>query len=170
MTFKAWRVCHYGRIHLHAWAGVHAGRLPACKLQHGLCAHYRYNMLRPSRHSTSRMSSRKAENNNARFANPLHLARNVNQISWFRSSISVLAALVAGIAGASGLHGVIAYIVAHLCSQALLFAALKGKTDEYIARPGTTTSLLSWLTEGVGENVLPYLVVWSFTYAVVYFF
>lgn len=101
-----------------------------------------------------------------RVANPITVAKNAANIAWFRTLAALLVATTAGVLGVTGVGGVVLYLAAHVVSQGLLLVKL-GSPASYT---GAESSTLGWFLEGLGDSVLPYLVAWSFVYAVVHFF
>ena len=103
-----------------------------------------------------------------RVANPIFAAQNQLQIGWLRTLAAVISASAVGIAGVTGALGFACYVIGHVAVQLLLLALhFKGAVSEYT---GSKSGTLSWALTGVGENVLTFLVVWAFVYAVVHFF
>ncbi len=102
-----------------------------------------------------------------RAANPIAIATNAHNIGWYRTLGILLVATACGILGLTGVYGVVAYLLGHFVIQVALLVPLQGKPSAFT---GVEGGVLSWLAEGLGDNVLPYLVVWSFAYAVVHIF
>lgn len=89
------------------------------------------------------------------------LQRNLESVAWLRVLTVVVVASAAGILGVSGVLGFALYVGSHLVLQALVALRMQGDPSAYTL----STSLPFWLIDGVADNILPYLVVWSFTSA-----
>ena len=105
---------------------------------------------------------------NIRVANPVIATRNHMQIGWFITLATVILATTIGILGVEGILGFAFYIAGNIVFRALLlFYCFNGKASLYT---GIESSSISWLFQGLGDNVLTFLLAWSTSYAIAHFF
>jgi hypothetical protein len=89
------------------------------------------------------------------------LQRNLESVAWLRVLTVVLCGILGGVLGVQGVSGVVLYLAGHFALQSLLYLRMQGEPSAYTL----SASLHAWLLDGVADNVLPFLVVWSFTSA-----
>ncbi len=103
--------------------------------------------------------------NTPRFVSPIVLMKNHELVAWVRTVMTILGGCLVGIAGLTGAWGFAAYLLIHAVVSLALLARL-GSPAEYF--PDTTA--FSFATNGVGENLLLYVVFWALSYAFLYNF
>ena len=100
-----------------------------------------------------------------RFVSPIVLGRNMELVAWVRTIMTIVSGCLVGIAGLTGVLGFAAYLVIHVLVSLALLARLGSPADYF---PETTA--LSFVTGGVGDNLLLYVVFWALSYAGLYNF
>lgn len=79
----------------------------------------------------------------------------------------VAGAAASGIIGVTGSQGFIAYVLLHLLVSAALLAKMKYTPGEYLHNQ---TSAAGFLLSGLGDNIVMWILVWTFAYALVHFY
>ncbi len=96
----------------------------------------------------------------ARFVSPTVLMRNMELVAWVRTLMTIVAGSITGICGCTGARGVLAFLAFHLLVSAALLSRIRKPADFF---PATTT--LSFVTGGVVENALLFVVFWALGFA-----
>lgn len=116
----------------------------------------------------SKTNSSTNNNNNSsarapqRFISPQALQKNVENIAWARGVVALAGAAACGIIGLTGIWGFVLYIVQHVLISAVLLAGMKCKPQDYLS---PAPSALTFVTGGVAENLVMWLLVWTLFFA-----
>ena len=88
--------------------------------------------------------------------------KNAALLAWARTVMTIVAGLSAGICGVTGVAGLGVYVASHLLISAALMLRIPGALSETF--PDVASPLL-FVSSGVFDNVLLYIVFWALAHA-----
>ena len=97
-----------------------------------------------------------------RYAAPTAVLRNVQSVSFVRGVVAATGAM----AGVTGARGFLAYALLHVVASVALLGWMRGTPDAFLPQ----SSPLSFLTSGLGDNLIMYIFVWTLAYALVHIY
>ena len=93
------------------------------------------------------------------------LMANSRKMGFVRSSMAIVAGCVAGVLGLTGLSGFAAYVAMHLAVSISILASMGFNTQRY-----TLASPLGVLQDGIGGNLVSFIMFWTLFYALVHIY
>ncbi len=99
---------------------------------------------------------------------PTALAKNNETVTWSRSIVAVAGAAACGVLGVTGTQGFVLYVVQHILSSLLLLARMGFSPAKYLT--GGPSSPLWFVLGGLMDNLVVWLLVWSFAFALCHFY
>ena len=102
-----------------------------------------------------------------KLVNPEALAHNGASMGYVRSVMGIATGVACGVLGLTGLRGFAFYVLMHVVTQLALLHKMRFDVAEYL--PGDTTKL-GFVASSVGEQLLSFIMFWTFSYAVVHIY
>ena len=100
----------------------------------------------------------------AKTAAPMAVFRNMESSAYVRTWAVVVAAAAVGILGLTGLSGIFVYVLQHLVVGAAILLWMQWRPQSYFLN----SSVPSFLTGGLADNILLYILFWTLSYALVH--
>jgi hypothetical protein len=102
----------------------------------------------------------------ARFISPVALQANAELVAWTRGVVALAGAAACGVMGVTGSVGFAAYVVQHLLVGLALLVRLRLEPGAYLSPQVSSPHPVLFVLGGVGDNLVMWLLVWSFAFAV----
>jgi hypothetical protein len=92
---------------------------------------------------------------------------NLQNAAWARTLSACIGALLAGICGVQGLAGFLVYLSIHFITSAALLVPLRCRPGDYF---GQSKTIFSFVTSGIFDNVLLFIVLWALGFGLLWVF
>ena len=94
------------------------------------------------------------------FVNPNLIQHNASLVAWARTLITLIAGLITGFCGITGIWGLAAYLIAHVLVSVALLVRMGFAPSVYFV----DASPISFIASSIFDNVLLFIVAWALGY------
>ncbi len=116
--------------------------------------------------SSSSSSSSGNARGPARFISPQAQQTNSELVAWTRGVVALAGAAACGIMGVTGSVGFAAYVVQHVLVSLALLAKMRLRPGAYLSAQVSSPNPALFAVGGLADNLVMWLLVWSFAFAV----